>query len=62
VLTLANDVVGMGPRLQMLTGDAEGNRRVETEFGHWALAGRPDVFIRRQELLHRPLGRCKLLN
>jgi len=38
VLTLANDVVGTGPRLQMLTGDAEGNRRVEQEFARWALA------------------------
>ncbi len=30
VLTLANDVVGTGPRLQMLTSDAEANRVVET--------------------------------
>ncbi len=29
VLTLANDVVGTGPRLQMLTDDAEANRRIE---------------------------------
>ena len=36
ILTLANDVVGTGPRLQMLTDDAEVNRRVEREFARWA--------------------------
>ncbi|MBI3866811.1 MAG: phage portal protein [Planctomycetia bacterium] len=40
VLTLANDVIGTGPRLQMLTDDAEANRRVESEFGRWAKAVR----------------------
>ena len=29
VLTLAHDVIGTGPRLQMLTSDAEANRRIE---------------------------------
>jgi capsid protein len=38
VLTLANDVVGTGPRLQMLTEDAEANRRIEREFMAWAKA------------------------
>jgi len=38
VLTLANDVVGTGPRLQMLTPDAEANRVVEREFARWAAA------------------------
>jgi lambda family phage portal protein len=38
VLTLANDVIGTGPRLQMLTPGAEANRFVETEFGAWAQA------------------------
>jgi capsid protein len=38
VLTLANDCVGTGPRLQMLTDDAPANRTVEKEFGHWAEA------------------------
>jgi len=38
VLTLAHDVVGTGPRLQMLTGDAEANRRIELEFGRWSKA------------------------
>ncbi|MCL4192748.1 MAG: phage portal protein [Thermoguttaceae bacterium] len=38
VLTLANDCVGTGPRLQMLTEDAEANRLVEQEFDEWAAA------------------------
>jgi len=38
VLTLANDVIGTGPRLQMLTDDATGNVRIEKEFGLWAKA------------------------
>jgi len=36
VLTLANDCVGTGPRLQLLTGDGETNRLVEKAFGDWA--------------------------
>jgi len=36
VLTLANDVVGTGPRLQMLTPDAAANRIVEREFARWS--------------------------
>ena len=38
VLTLANDVVGTGPRLQMLTPDAQANSRIEREFAKWATA------------------------
>lgn len=38
VLTLANYVVGTGPRLQMLTGDPEANRVIEKEFARWAKA------------------------
>ncbi len=38
VLTLANDVIGTGPRLQMLTGDAEADRRIEAAFMRWARA------------------------
>ena len=38
VLTLANDVVGTGPRLQMLTGDADANRRIEAAFADWSAA------------------------
>lgn len=36
ILTLANDVIGTGPRLQMLTDDSNANRQIETEFGRWA--------------------------
>ena len=38
VLTLANDVVGTGPRLQLLTDDSETNTRIEREFMAWAKA------------------------
>ena len=38
VSTLANYVVGTGPRLQLLTDDPEINRLVEREFMRWAAA------------------------
>ena len=38
VLTLANDCIGTGPRLQMLTDNAEINRQVEAHFAAWAKA------------------------
>jgi lambda family phage portal protein len=38
MLTLANYVVGTGPRLQMLTDDPEANRLIEREFARWAKA------------------------
>jgi capsid protein len=38
VLTLANDVIGTGPRLQMLTDSPDANRTIEGEFGRWARA------------------------
>jgi lambda family phage portal protein len=38
VSTLANDTVGTGPRLQMLSASADFNRMVETEFHSWAQA------------------------
>ncbi|HEX7010769.1 MAG TPA: phage portal protein [Phycisphaeraceae bacterium] len=38
VLTLANDCVGTGPRLQLLTDDGAINRRVEAAFARWAKA------------------------
>jgi lambda family phage portal protein len=40
VLTLANDTIGTGPRLQMLTEDDELNRDVEREFSAWSQAVR----------------------
>lgn len=36
VLTLANDVVGTGPRLQLLTDDDVANERIERAFADWA--------------------------
>ena len=36
VSTLANDCIGTGPRLQMLTDDDESNRLIEQEFMLWA--------------------------
>lgn len=38
VLTLANDVIGTGPRLQMLTEHAEANRFIEQEWMAWSKA------------------------
>jgi len=38
VLTLANDVIGTGPRLQMLADSVEANRVIEAEFARWAKA------------------------
>jgi capsid protein len=36
VLTLAHDVVGTGPRLQLVTGDPEFDKRAELDFSAWA--------------------------
>lgn len=38
VLTLANDCVGTGPRLQVLTSDNELNKQIESAFTAWAHA------------------------
>jgi lambda family phage portal protein len=38
VLTLANDLVGTGPRLQLLTPDARTNARLEAAWRYWAAA------------------------
>jgi lambda family phage portal protein len=38
VETLANDLVGTGPRLQLMTGNPEMNDRVAREFDTWAAA------------------------
>jgi len=38
VLTLAEDLIGTGPRLQMLLADPEANRRIEREFAAWSRA------------------------
>ena len=36
VQMLANDTIGTGPRLQMLSGDEDFNDQIETEFMRWA--------------------------
>ena len=36
VQMLANDTIGTGPQLQMLSGDEDFNDRVETQFMRWA--------------------------
>jgi lambda family phage portal protein len=36
VLTLANDLIGRGPVLQMLSADAAANRRIEAAFEAWS--------------------------
>lgn len=36
--TLANDTIGKGPRLQLLTPDQNGNERVELEWDRWTKA------------------------
>ena len=36
VLTLANDTIGTGPRLQMLSENEDANREIEREFERWA--------------------------
>ena len=38
VLTLANDCIGTGPRLQLLADDDKLNRQVEMAFGQWSEA------------------------
>jgi len=38
VLTLANDAIGTGPRLQMLTDDPEANAVIEEAFARWCKA------------------------
>jgi lambda family phage portal protein len=38
VLTIANDCIGTGPRLQLLTDDASANHAVEAAFAEWAKA------------------------
>ena len=39
-LTLANDAIGPGPRLQLLTPDKDANRKIEREFSRWMAASR----------------------
>lgn len=36
LLTLANDIIGTGPRLQLMTSDKTANRRVQNSFDDWS--------------------------
>ena len=49
-LTLANDIVGTGPRLQMLTDDPAANRIIEIEFSRWSNAVGLAVKLRTMKL------------
>lgn len=40
VLTLANDTISTGPRLQVMTKDRDANRRIEQAFNRWARAAK----------------------
>ena len=61
VLTLANDVIGTGPRLQMLTPDAEANRRIEREFMRWAKAVCLAEKLRTLRMTQATDGECFIL-
>lgn len=50
VLTLANDVIGTGPRLEMMLPDQQANRRIERSFSRWARAVRLAAKLRTMRL------------
>ena len=58
VLTLANYVVGTGPRLQMLTDDPEANRFIEKEFSRWAKAVGLAHKLRTMRIAQCETGEC----
>ena len=58
VLTLANYVVGTGPRLQMLTDDSEANRLIEQEFTRWARAIGLSHKLRTMRIAQCESGEC----
>ena len=58
VLTLANYVVGTGPRLQMLTDDPEATRLIETEFSRWAQAVGLAHKLRTMRIAQCETGEC----
>ncbi|MGD8453650.1 MAG: phage portal protein [Phycisphaerae bacterium] len=58
VLTLANYIVGTGPRLQMLTEDPDANRFVEREFAGWAKAAGLAHKLRTMRIGQSESGEC----
>ncbi len=58
VSTLANDVVGTGPRLQVLTDDAEANTAIEQAFNAWANAINLADRLRTMRMARAHSGEC----
>jgi lambda family phage portal protein len=50
VLTIADAVIGTGPRLQIQTSDPQANRRIESEFMNWSSAVRLPEKLRTMRL------------
>ena len=61
VSTLANDVIGTGPRLQMLTGDPDADRRIEHAFAQWARAIGLPAKLRTMRMARAESGEAFLL-
>lgn len=58
VATLANDVVGTGPRLQVLTDDPEANNAIEQAFAAWALSTNLADRLRTMRMARAHSGEC----
>ncbi|MCK4981841.1 MAG: hypothetical protein KAS17_02905 [Victivallaceae bacterium] len=52
VQMLANDCIGTGPRLQMLTSDEDFNDEIEVEFMLWAEAVKLPSKLRTMRMAH----------
>ena len=61
VLTLANDCIGTGPRLQLLTDDDAGNAQVEDAFDQWADAIHLADKLRTLRMARAESGECFVL-
>ena len=58
VSTLANDVVGTGPRLQVLTDDPEANNAIEQAFNAWARSINLADRLRTMRMARAHSGEC----
>jgi len=58
VATLANDVVGTGPRLQVLTDDAQANNEIERAFNAWARSINLADRLRTMRMARAHSGEC----
>ncbi|MCL2645618.1 MAG: phage portal protein [Phycisphaerales bacterium] len=61
VLTLANDTIGTGPSLQMLTGDDAVNALIEDAFNRWAEAINLADKLRTMRMARAESGECFIL-